>query len=200
MADHDQPLEESEEGPTAENPSEESPTEETPAVGTDEAAGTQPDENDGTAAATQGRSRAQGKTVAAALGEVTWLLTQSQSHRYALFVADLEWLVMPALQTGQYRLFYNEGKPAGLAVWAYASDGAETRLASGSRLAVTEWRSGPNLWLVELIAPFGAQEAMLKDLRKTVFAGKKFKFLRTHPDGKRETVEMPASEPPDDEA
>lgn len=130
------------------------------------------------------------RTVGAALGEITWLLTQSRAHRYMLFVADLEWLVMPALQHGQYRVFYAQGKPAGLAVWGWVSDHAADRLGQGGRLAVTEWRSGPNLWLVDLIAPFGGQESMLADLRDSALSGYAFRYLRTHADGRREIVDV----------
>ena len=146
-----------------------------------------------TARGTSGQA-GMGRTVGAALGEITWLLSQSRTHRYMLFVADLEWLVMPALQQGQYRLFYVEGKPAGLAVWGWVSDRAADRLAQGGRLAVTEWRSGPNLWLVDLIAPFGGQESMLADLQDSALSGHAFRYLRTHPDGSREVVDV-APEP-----
>jgi len=130
------------------------------------------------------------RTVGAALGEITWLLTQSPNHRHALFLADLEWLVMPPLRHGQYRLFYNEGKPVGVALWAWVDEAGASRLANGARLPVQGWRSGSELWLVELIAPSGGQQAMLDNLTGTVLAGRKFRFLRTLPDGKREVVEV----------
>lgn len=148
------------------------------------------EEVDASSASSKASGR-QGKSVAAVLGEITWLLTQGQAYRYSLFIADLEWLVMPALQHGQYRLFLRDNKPAGVALWAYVSDRADSRLRNGGRLAVNEWRSGPHLWLVDLIAPFGGQEAMLRDLRGSVFKGQAFRLLRTNADGKREPVQIP---------
>jgi cytolysin-activating lysine-acyltransferase len=136
------------------------------------------------------------KTVGAALGEITWLLTQSATHRYALFIGDLEWLVMPALSLGQYRLFYAEGKPIGCALWAFVSPEAEQRLEAGGRLAVGEWRGGDRVWLVELIAPFGRQQAMLDDLRASALADRRFRFLRTDPQGRREVVTLDGNEVP----
>lgn len=133
---------------------------------------------------------AQGKTVGAALGEVAWLLSQSPAHRHALFLADIEWLVMPPLTLGQYRLFYGEGKPVGVALWAYVTETVEQRLSGGGRLGSGDWRSGDRLWLVELIAPFGQQEAMLEDLRTTALADRHFRFVRTQPNGRREVVEL----------
>lgn len=163
----------------------------------------QPDQSDGaadngTASSSDNKSTdsAPTRTIGAALGEITWLLAQSPTHRNALFVGDLEWLVMPALRHSQYRVFYSEGRPAGVAVWAFVSEAAAKRLAQGGRLAVQEWRSGAELWLVDLIAPFGGQEAMLADLRSTVFADRSFRYLRTQPDGRREVVEAAGASPP----
>jgi len=130
------------------------------------------------------------KTVATALGEMCWLLSQSPNHRHALFCADLEWLVMPPLMQGQYRLFYAEGRPVGVALWAFVSDTVEQRLAGGGRIGSEDWRSGDRVWLVEIVAPFGNQDRMLDDLCNTALADRKFRFIRTHPNGRRETVEQ----------
>lgn len=137
-----------------------------------------------------GESTAPRKTVAGALGEIAWLLSQSPNHRHALFLADLEWLAMPPLMHNQYRLFYANGRPIGVAFWAFVTETVEQRLAAGGRIGTEDWRSGDRVWLVELIAPFGNQEAMLEDLRKTALADRKFRFIRTHPNGRRETVEL----------
>jgi cytolysin-activating lysine-acyltransferase len=130
-----------------------------------------------------------GLTVAQALGETAWLLSQSPNHRHALFLADLEWLALPPVSNGQFKLFRQDGRPIGVALWAYLSEEAENRLEAGiGKLATDDWRSGPNLWLVELIAPFGQQEAMVEDLKTTVLAGQTFKLHRRNEQGKRETV------------
>ena len=128
--------------------------------------------------------------VAAALGEIAWLLSQSPNHRHALFLGDLEWLVMPPLMQGQYRLFYAQKRPVGVALWAFVSEEVEQRLAGGGRLGSNDWRSGDRVWLVEIVAPFGNQEKMLEDLRKTALADRKFRYIRVQPNGKRETVEV----------
>jgi cytolysin-activating lysine-acyltransferase len=130
------------------------------------------------------------KTVAAVLGEMAWLLSQSNIHRYNLFVGDLEWLIMAPIMHNQYRLFYANGQPIGCALWAFASELVEQRLASGGRIAAGEWRGGDRLWLVELIAPFGRQDAMLEDLAATALADRRFRFLRTNAQGRRETVTL----------
>jgi len=134
------------------------------------------------------------KTLATAVGEIAWLLSQSPTHRHALFLADLEWLVMPPLTLSQYRLFYADGKPVGVAFWAFVSEEVEQRLAGGGRLGASEWRSGDRVWLVEIVAPFGGQDRMLADLQKTALADRQFRYMRTAPGGKRETVEVAGDE------
>ncbi len=130
------------------------------------------------------------KTVGAIIGEMAWLLSQSNVHRYNLFVGDLEWLVMPPVMHNQYRVFYADGQPLGCALWAFVEPAVEQRLAGGGRIAAGEWRSGDRVWLVELIAPFGRQDAMLEDLAATALADRRFSFLRTNAQGQRETVTL----------
>jgi len=131
-------------------------------------------------------------TVAAVLGEMTWLMTQSKGHRL-MFLGDLEWMAMPALLLRQYRIFRDDNKqPVGLALWAKVSPEVEERLAQGgaNKLKPEDWNSGDILWLVDLVAPFGRQDDMLNELRSSVLKGETLKFHRTTPDGKREVVEL----------
>lgn len=147
------------------------------------------DEDAGTAVS-GASSPGERKTVATALGEIVWLLSQSPNHRHSLFCGDLEWFCMPALLHNQYRLFYAEGRPIGVAFWAFVTETVEARLAAGGRIGADDWRAGDRVWLTELVAPFGNQEAMLEDLRRTALANRRFRFIRTHPNGRRETVEL----------
>ncbi|PWG63407.1 toxin-activating lysine-acyltransferase [Spiribacter halobius] len=128
--------------------------------------------------------------VAAVLGEIGWLLSQSPTHRHALFLADLEWLVVPAVSHGQFRVYRSGGQPVGAALWAFVSKNVGRRLEGGGRIAAGEWRSGERPWLVELIAPFGQAETMLGELRSTVLAGRRLSFSRLRGDGRRETVTL----------
>jgi cytolysin-activating lysine-acyltransferase len=105
-------------------------------------------------------------------------MTRSIAHRH-IFVADLEWMVIPPIELGQFRMYRRESMPLAFASWALVSEETEKRLASGmARLAPTEWRNGDRLWLVELLAPFGNTDAVLDDLKKSVFAGRSFKLHR----------------------
>jgi cytolysin-activating lysine-acyltransferase len=97
------------------------------------------------------------KTVSTVLGEITWLLTQSPQHKQ-LAIADLEWMVMPALLLRQFKLFYDAERniPVGVVLFAKVSDAVAARLDAGGRLAtLDDWRSGAIVRVMTTIAPFG---------------------------------------------
>jgi len=106
------------------------------------------------------QGRAPAKTVAQVLGEVAWLMTQSPRHKQVA-LGDLEWLVMPALLLGQFRIFYQGEQPVGVALWALADDTVAKRIDGGdNRLTAVECKSGSNLRIIELVAPFGGENEM----------------------------------------
>lgn len=135
-------------------------------------------------------SGAAAPTVSHMLGEMTWLLTQSPLHR-ALAIGDLEWLVMPALLHEQFYVFRDGEQPVGLALWAKCNKTAEAKLERGmiepeNRLTLEEWKSGDQVWLVDLIAPFAntenkQREIMIADLISGPLAGQAFNFHQTDP-------------------
>jgi cytolysin-activating lysine-acyltransferase len=159
------------------------------------------------------------RTVAEALGQIVWLLSQSPQHR-ELRIKDLEWSFMPAVLVEQFRIFRFgplpglegvdlralapaglskdalEQVPLGVAIWAKLSEAAEAKLERGERLSMEDWKSGDRVWLVELIAPFAnAQnklaEAMLLDLMQGPFKDVAFHLHRTDPaTGRRDKVRM----------
>lgn len=113
-----------------------------------------------------------------------WLMMASPKHRH-LFVADLQWRLIPPLMLRQFRLFQKDGKPTALATWAMVSDEVAARLGgtdgggtsgeggtprSDLRLKPAEWRSGTMPILVDVVAPFGNAEAVAKFVRETVWA------------------------------
>jgi cytolysin-activating lysine-acyltransferase len=121
----------------------------------------------------------------AVFGQVVWLLMNIPVYRH-LFLTDLEWMVLPPIMLSQYRLFRDGNRVVAFAAWANLSEAAEARLQEpNARLAPADWRSGDRLWLVNLFAPFGHQEAALKELEQTALAGKTFRMHRHGPDGKR---------------
>jgi cytolysin-activating lysine-acyltransferase len=125
------------------------------------------------------------KTVSSVLGEIVWLMSQSGIHK-SFFISDLEWFVMTPVFLQQFRLFYDKDKPIGVVFWGTVSDEVAVRLTEGtSKLRPQGWKSGDNLWVVEVVAPFDGAEEMVKDLKATVFPDRAIRMLVVR-DGKRE--------------
>lgn len=117
------------------------------------------------------------------LGPIAWLYQQSPFHKH-FFLSDLEWLVMPPLMSDQFKLFLKEEAPVAYASWAYVSEDVEKRILAGQyRLAPHEWRSGDRLLVIDLLSPFGGNEALLKDLSTHVFPEQPLRLIRRDQSG-----------------
>lgn len=136
-------------------------------------------------------------TVSHMFGEIVWLMSQSPLHRH-FALADLEWMVMPPVLLGQYRLFHDKGRPVGAVLWAFLSEEAEAKMSlTPPRLRPDEWKSGEICWVVEVIAPGANAEnklagAMLTDVQRTALGRRSFRFNRTSPSGVRDIVTISA--------
>jgi cytolysin-activating lysine-acyltransferase len=106
------------------------------------------------------------KTVSQVLGEIIWLMTQSPRHK-SIPLGDLEWLLMPAILLRQFRIFYKGEQPVGVALWALADELVARRIDAGDkRLAAVEWKSGINMRIIDIIAPFGGEAEMQGQIDK----------------------------------
>ncbi|MGE5546800.1 MAG: toxin-activating lysine-acyltransferase [Solirubrobacterales bacterium] len=123
-------------------------------------------------------------TLSQVLGEVVFLMTMPQSHKF-LFLADLEWLVMPPLGLRQFRLWRQGQQPVAFASWAFLSDEAQERAVAGvRRLRPSDWKSGDHAWLMDVVAPNAEfAQKMVEELKRDVFAGRTLKGLRPRPQG-----------------
>ena len=118
------------------------------------------------------------------LGDVVWLMTHSAAHKH-LFLADLEWLVLPSVMNKQFRLFKSGNRPFAFVSWAMLDEEAEKRLLAGQpRLRPGDWRAGDRFWLIDLVAPFGGADGVLKEIKQKMFADRKLMALRPNADGK----------------
>ena len=115
-------------------------------------------------------------------------MMHSPLHKH-MFVQDLEWLLMPPIGLKQFRLWRRDNLPVAFASWAFLNDEAAARLASGvRRLAPAEWRSGDQLWLIDLVCPFGGTEEAMRQLKEETFKGRKVKSLQPAPGGQGVSV------------
>jgi len=119
------------------------------------------------------------------LGAAVWLMLSSSAHKH-LFVTDFEWLVVPPILAKQFRLFRRNNVPVGFISWALLDDEVEARIINGSvKLAPNEWTRGKKFWIIDVIAPFGGGDDMLKDLKENVFKDQVVKYIQADDDGRR---------------
>jgi hemolysin-activating ACP:hemolysin acyltransferase len=114
-------------------------------------------------------------------------------HKH-LALADLEWLVLPPLLTGQFSVAEVKSKdgrtrfPAAIVLWASVSADVDKRLSEGLRspirLRPDEWKSGDILWLIEAVGDPRVLARLLKQLSERAFGGKDIKVLARGDQGK----------------
>lgn len=118
----------------------------------------------------------------AAFGEIVGILMRAPKHKN-LSLRALRGQILPAVMNDQYfigrvRRPGAEGSAvaAGLAIWASVSDEVDKRLRASTKpplkLAPAEWKSGPHLWLIDLIAPSVLARSILKDIDEKIAKGR----------------------------
>jgi len=104
-------------------------------------------------------------------------------------IADLEWLLLPPITNGQYRI--GETKldekhggatlPVSLVLWALVSPDVDQRLTTATgtapRLAPEEWKSGDIPWLVHAAGETRFVRPVINQLITTTFKGQTVKVL-----------------------
>ena len=121
------------------------------------------------------------KLVSASVGDIVVVLSRSPSHKF-MSLADIEWLVLPAVVTGQFyvaELAHKETgarAPVAVVTWASVSDEVDRRLRENTgqriRLIPQEWKSGEHLWLVDVAGEPQAIAVALRLLTDGPFKGR----------------------------
>ena len=115
-------------------------------------------------------------------------------------LGELEWLALPPLMAGQFRLAHLQTQqpggetqggmlvPIAVALWARVSPAIDKALSENldkpARLRPNEWASGDHLWLMAAAGDPRAVPAFLKQLGKTEFKGREVKLRRRGAGGK----------------
>lgn len=115
------------------------------------------------------------------LGPAMWLYARDPVKKF-MFVGDLDWAVLPPVVLDQCRLYTKDALPCGFFTWALVNEHVATRLRSAQpKIAPHEWKCGEEVWIIDAVAPFGQLEELLKELRETIFTGRKVSALLPDP-------------------
>ncbi|MCA1323481.1 toxin-activating lysine-acyltransferase [Herbaspirillum sp. alder98] len=126
------------------------------------------------------------------LGPVTWLMMQQGATRHTL-LSDLEWRIMPPLVLDQAKLYMREQMPLAFVTWATLSDDVVSRYRKAPHhLTASDWRSGEQVWIIDLIAPYGGVQDILTELRTTIFPGQVIHQLAPMPQGEAKVIKWEA--------
>jgi cytolysin-activating lysine-acyltransferase len=131
---------------------------------------------------------------ALAFTQVVGVLMRSP-HYSQYKLADLEWLAIPPLLAGQFRIGEvkpdkNQGAalPVAVVLWASVSAEVDQKLmeADGAsfRLKPEDWQSGDNIWLMHAAGETRFVKHVVDQLMKTTMKGRRVKVLGGDKDGK----------------
>jgi cytolysin-activating lysine-acyltransferase len=155
---------------------------------------TQQDNNDFAELAKQQADKVMGKIPL--LGAVSWLMMQQNATRHTL-LSELEWRVMPPLMLEQAKLYMREKAPLAYVSWAYLSEDAAKRYQQAPHhLMPSDWKSGDQVWIVDLCTPFGGAQDVLKDLREGVLRGQEIHQFTLGAGRELEVLTLPAVNTP----
>jgi cytolysin-activating lysine-acyltransferase len=125
-------------------------------------------------------------------GEALWafldVCIRGQAYR-KWTLGGIERLFIPPIEEGLYRLYRLQGTPSFVAfcTWAWLDDEAVHRLRDlKANPRREDWLSGRNLWVIDLVSPFGMTSSVTRHLQQSVFAGTPLPHvfaLRRQPDG-----------------
>ncbi|TYB83021.1 toxin-activating lysine-acyltransferase [Maritimibacter fusiformis] len=118
-----------------------------------------------------------------ALGKLCFLAGFCPLHR-GYRGSVLAGLFFPAVNHGCVRFFEDEnGATAAALIWARLTDEAADRMLHDRVLpGEAEWTAGPNLWFLDLIAPFGHGRQVARHIARHPPEGA-FRFARLDRDG-----------------
>lgn len=132
------------------------------------------------------------KLVAAVFGELISLFMRSPNHKYNT-LTDLEWMVLPAVVSAQYRLAEatdkNSGQtlPVAAVLWASVSDELHQQFSENIqrplRIKPNEWKSGENIWIMEMVGDIRIAKQVLVHLRDNDFQDKTANMRIRNEDG-----------------
>lgn len=133
------------------------------------------------------------KQLSSSFGDIVSMLMRSETERKRT-LADLEWMVIPAMQTGQFAVAEAQSKetgvvtPMAVVLWAMVSEEIDKRLTAGLnqplKLDPPEWRSGDIPWIVAAFGDNAVVGQLFEQLAKNVFTKMPAKLRARDKDGK----------------
>lgn len=128
------------------------------------------------------------KLVSAAIGDIAMVMARHPTYKH-FSLADLEWMVLPPVLAGQYYVAEARDEatgaraPVACITWGRFSPDVEQRYgapgAQQPRLHPTDWISGDQLWLVDIVGPPEAIADAMRALAAGPFKDQKVRVRKS---------------------
>jgi hemolysin-activating ACP:hemolysin acyltransferase len=95
---------------------------------------------------------------------------------------QLENYLQPSIKLKQYKKFYENNELVGFVNWAYLHNLVEERYKQTGKIKNSEWQSGNNLWLIEILSiknTFAMMRWVYNYFRKQLKVDHSINWLRT---------------------
>ena len=95
---------------------------------------------------------------------------------------QLENYLEPSIKFKQYKKFYENNELVGFVNWAYLHNLVEERYKQTGKIKNSEWQSGNNLWLIEILSiknTFAMMRWVYNYFRKQLKVNHSINWLRT---------------------
>jgi len=66
--------------------------------------------------------------------------------------SQLQYYLSPSIKLNQFKKFYDNNELVGFVNWAYVHDIVEKRFKQTGKIKSNEWKSGNNIWLIEIVS------------------------------------------------
>ena len=66
--------------------------------------------------------------------------------------SQLQYYLEPSIKLNQCKKFYDNNELVGFVNWAYIHDLVEKRFKQTGKIKSNEWKSGNNIWLIEIVS------------------------------------------------
>ncbi len=132
-----------------------------------------------------------GERFAMQLGYAAMLLARTSRRSFS--IGSLESWVAPAIVLRQIQFCFDEhGEPVAYATWAYLTDAMSGRMERDEvgLLHLSDWNAGLNLWVIDVVAPYGLDRPLVTRLLRSCVEGivRPMRWMRRREDGSVRSV------------
>jgi len=98
---------------------------------------------------------------------------------------QLQYYLQPSIKLNQFKKFYDNNELVGFVNWAYIHDLVEKRFKHTGKIKTSEWKSGNNTWVIEIVSTkntFNMMRWIYHYFKKKLKVNQSINWLRVNSD------------------